>query len=175
MEQEYYHAAAGGGRNVEEALRAVDGGFNARIRAAFAAPEVVRDAPYADPWSVSLALETLDARINAATDDRQRRRVVRGFSDNAASQGNLAELAAGMMRGYQPSWDTIRLAARNGHLEVLAWLRVQDPPCPWNQGGYLEVLAWLRALDPPCPRDASTCAEAAREGGLTDPKDPGLE
>ena len=27
---------------------------------------------------------------------------------------------------------TSEAAARNGHLEVLRWLRSQDPPCPWD-------------------------------------------
>jgi hypothetical protein len=38
-------------------------------------------------------------------------------------------------------------------LEVLQWLRNQDPPCPWNEhtctaaaaNGNLDVLQWLRS------------------------------
>jgi hypothetical protein len=48
---------------------------------------------------------------------------------------------------------TCRGAAKNGHLEVLKWLRSQDPPCPWDKwtctwaakNGDLEVLKWLRS------------------------------
>ena len=61
------------------------------------------------------------------------------------------------------------MAAGNGHLEVLQWLRAQDPPCPWNEwtcrsaagNGHLEVLQWLRAQDPPCPWDTWVWREAA--------------
>jgi hypothetical protein len=53
----------------------------------------------------------------------------------------------------------------NNHLNVLQWLRAQDPPCPWSEktcdtaayGGHLNVLQWLRAQDPPCPWDIKTC------------------
>jgi len=46
-------------------------------------------------------------------------------------------------------------AAQNGHLEVLQWLRAQDPPCPWDSSvcssaahkGQLEVLQWARARE----------------------------
>jgi len=44
------------------------------------------------------------------------------------------------------------LAAQGGHLEVLQWLREQNPPCPWSElacaraawGGHLDVLRWAR-------------------------------
>nr|UMO79004.1 hypothetical protein [Pandoravirus belohorizontensis] len=50
---------------------------------------------------------------------------------------------------------------------TLAWLRAQDPPCPWDESacsaaawyadaGGFEVLRWLRAQDPPCPCDKHT-------------------
>jgi hypothetical protein len=50
-------------------------------------------------------------------------------------------------------------AARTGDLQLLQWLRAQDPPCPWDEwactyaaaGGHLGVLQWLRAQSPPCP------------------------
>ena len=50
---------------------------------------------------------------------------------------------------------------RGGHLDVLKWLRDQDPPCPWDwetcawaaEGGHLDVLKWARSQDPPCPQD----------------------
>ena len=42
----------------------------------------------------------------------------------------------------------VELSARAGKLELLQWLRAQDPPCPWNEGtclaaakgGHLKVL-----------------------------------
>ena len=51
------------------------------------------------------------------------------------------------------------LCARRGFLNVLQWLRAQDPPCPWDEKickvaagkGNINVLQWLRAQDPPCP------------------------
>ncbi len=59
-------------------------------------------------------------------------------------------------------------------INVLQWLRAQDPPCPWNEetcgyaavGGHLKVLQWLRAQDPPCPWDEETCSSAAENGHL---------
>ena len=59
-------------------------------------------------------------------------------------------------------------------LEVLKWLRSQDPPYPWGEGfegfdtctraakrGHLEVLEWLRGQDPPRPWNTSACIRAA--------------
>ena len=40
---------------------------------------------------------------------------------------------------------TCTYVATNGHLEVLQWMREQDPPCPWDKG---------------------TCAAAAMQGHL---------
>ena len=53
--------------------------------------------------------------------------------------------------------NTCLSASGNGHLEILQWLRSQDPPCPWTevfcliaaQNGHLEILQWIRAQDPP--------------------------
>ena len=57
---------------------------------------------------------------------------------------------------------------------TLAFLRNQDPPCPWDvstcsaaaRWGHLEVLMWLRSQDPPCPWDESMCSAAAEGGHL---------
>jgi hypothetical protein len=65
-------------------------------------------------------------------------------------------------------------AARNGQLDVLRWLRAQDPPCPWDemacafaaQNGHLNVLKWLRSQDPPCPWNQIACTYAAEKGYL---------
>ena len=58
-------------------------------------------------------------------------------------------------------------------MDVLKWLRSQDPPCPWDKvtcseaakGGHLEVLKWLRDQDPPCPWSRSKCREEASKYG----------
>ncbi|KAL6057647.1 Ankyrin repeat-containing domain [Balamuthia mandrillaris] len=65
---------------------------------------------------------------------------------------------------------TAAFAARNGHLDVLCWLREQG--CPWDEqtcayaamNGQLEVLQWAREQG--CPWDKHTCAQAARNGHL---------
>ena len=28
---------------------------------------------------------------------------------------------------------TCKYATKSGHLEILQWLRAQNPPCPWNK------------------------------------------
>ena len=63
-----------------------------------------------------------------------------------------------------------RVAAKNGHLDVLKWARTNG--CPWNGctcanaalGGYLDVLRWARANG--CPWDERTCSWAAECGHL---------
>ena len=70
--------------------------------------------------------------------------------------------------------ETCHNAAENGHLDVLKWVRSQDPPCPWDEEtcdyatyhGHLDVLKWLRSQDPPCPWDEYACHEAASNGHL---------
>jgi hypothetical protein len=65
-------------------------------------------------------------------------------------------------------------AAEGGHLEVLQWLRSQDPPCDWSAevcacaaaDGHLEVLQWLRSQDPPCDWSERACAFDANDGHL---------
>ena len=51
------------------------------------------------------------------------------------------------------------IAAKYGYLNIIKWLRAQNPPCPWSHEtcsvaashGQFEVLQWLRTQDPPCP------------------------
>jgi len=77
-----------------------------------------------------------------------------------------------LVKGYQRP--TCHAAARNGHLDVLKWLRSRDPPCPWNEwtclraaeNGHLDVLKWLRSQDPPCPWDHMASHAAAGKGHL---------
>ena len=55
--------------------------------------------------------------------------------------------------------NTCLSASGNGNLEILQWLRAQDPPGPWSEdccglaakNGHLNILQWLRSQDPPCP------------------------
>ena len=60
-----------------------------------------------------------------------------------------------------------------GHLEVLRWARVHEPPCPWHDqacvaaagAGHREVLLWL--YENGCPLGgAETTAACARAGDL---------
>lgn len=76
------------------------------------------------------------------------------------------------LKSYDPEeWDVhvCEKAAQYGRVELLQWLREQDPPCPWDVGtcksaaayGHLELLQWLRAQNPPCPWDTSVFITAA--------------
>ena len=68
--------------------------------------------------------------------------------------------------GYQRSSDAdddtlMRHAARLGQVDVMVFLRQQDPPSAWSSdvcceashGGHLSALQWLRSQNPPCPWD----------------------
>ena len=67
------------------------------------------------------------------------------------------------------SWNELACteAAKNGHLEVLIWLR--DNNCPWNEyactfaaaSGHLEVLIWLHTNN--CPLNKSECVKYATQ------------
>ena len=58
-------------------------------------------------------------------------------------------------------------------MNVLQWLRAQNPPCPWSSitshmaanNGHWSVLKWLRTQDPPCPWSAETEAKAKEHFG----------
>jgi hypothetical protein len=89
----------------------------------------------------------------------------------AVRTGSLHALVTARGSGY--AWDEAvsTLAARLGRIELLGWMRAQDPPCPVDAGACvaavlsnrLETLQWLR--DPAnglvAPWDADTCAIAA--------------
>jgi len=70
--------------------------------------------------------------------------------------------------------ETCKAAAEGGQLDVLEWLRSQDPPCPWSVetcqyaalNGHLDVLKWLRSQNPPCPWNEWTSYYAASRGRL---------
>lgn len=63
---------------------------------------------------------------------------------------------------------TCCFAANNGLIEILQWLRSQDPPCPWDNlscnvaamNGDLKTLKWLRSQDPPCPWNERVYSDA---------------
>ncbi|GAQ90357.1 hypothetical protein KFL_006310070 [Klebsormidium nitens] len=66
---------------------------------------------------------------------------------------------------------TCLTAAVTGNLATLQWLRGRTPPCPWVgvdcalgalENGHLEVVKWVREQDPRAERDV--CCEAARQG-----------
>jgi hypothetical protein len=71
-------------------------------------------------------------------------------------------------------WDawSCDVAAIHSRVEVLQWLRAQDPSCPWDEAtcsyaakeGNIEVLQWMRAQDPPCPWSEVACNKAAAGG-----------
>jgi len=88
----------------------------------------------------------------------------------AARNGDLYQLQQARAAGHPWGQDTCASAAYRGHLEVLKWLRAQDPPCPWNENtcvwaaqcGQLVILQWLREHG--CPWDEWTCVSAAYGG-----------
>jgi len=59
----------------------------------------------------------------------------------------------------------LELAAGNGQLEVVKWLRAQTPPCPWDfiaawqavRFGRFEVLQWLREQNAPWDMTGGVC------------------
>ena len=68
----------------------------------------------------------------------------------------------------------MRTASQSGQLEILQWLRSQDPPCPlgddicWEAArcGRLRILQWLTLQDPYVSWVERTCAAAAKGGRL---------
>ena len=72
--------------------------------------------------------------------------------------------------GALVSKEALLAAAEAGHVDLAEYLR--DVGCPWDEEvchhaakhNNLEVLQFLRSQDPPCPWNAETCAEAATQG-----------
>lgn len=72
--------------------------------------------------------------------------------------------------GYKWNYDTTNVAAANGMLDALKWLRLNE--CPWSSrtccfaasGGHLEVLKWLK--ENRCPWNEDICTSAASGGKL---------
>ena len=102
-------------------------------------------------------------KIRYLFDEAARRGYVHIFTDHATGE-------------YKRLWNaqTFTAAAIGGNIDLLKWLRSQDPTCPWSEWtcsctaryGHLDVLKWLRSQDPPCPWSRQTCAYAAQEGHL---------
>lgn len=73
-----------------------------------------------------------------------------------------------------PSDYTCKQAAKDGKIEILKWLRSQDPPCPWDEGcwnvaaqyGNTETLRWLKEKNCPRPTDYWPCLVAIENGYL---------
>jgi hypothetical protein len=149
-----------------------------------------RDSVLATPELLNLILSTLhegslfrtdsvSRRWRAATRSQVARRSARGaltlgFTQRCAAEGALQLLQTAHESGAPWGWRMCYTSAKGGHLELLRWLRTQNPPCPWDAGvcaaaaenGHVAVLEWLRAQDPPCPWDSHACAFAARGGCL---------
>jgi hypothetical protein len=89
--------------------------------------------------------------------------------DFGAKHNLLEYCEIGLSRG-DPKGQICRIAALNGHLEILRWARSQG--CPWDeitctwaaQKGHLEVLKWARSQG--CPWSSWTCTWAAEYGHL---------
>jgi hypothetical protein len=103
-------------------------------------------------------------------DKKKTKKAVLSICDLAAKSGDLEKLKWAIKELKVPVDENMSLAASaGGSLEVLQWLRSQNPPCPWNAGvcsgaaenGQMHVLRWLRAQDPPCPWDERVCANAS--------------
>jgi hypothetical protein len=93
-----------------------------------------------------------------------------------ASRG-LLSLVQRVYSGETKTSAVCTAAAAYGHLNVLRWLRTQNPPCPWDietctvtaaahGHGHLDVLKWLRTQNPPCPWGIETCTVTAANGHL---------
>ena len=128
----------------------------------------LRTRVYSDvilPGSVALAKWALAEGCPREAED--------GFSmADAAAQHGHKELAQWLIqeRGFAMTRGVMAMAALNGNLELVRWLRGEG--CDWSawacrcagRAGRLEVLQWLRANG--CPWDAETCKWAAVNGQL---------
>ena len=83
----------------------------------------------------------------------------------AGMGGSVKVLAYLRWKGYEFDTWACAGAARGGHLEALKFLRILDPPCPWDEktcawaarGRHLEILEWARLQVPPCPCPRRKC------------------
>ncbi|AGO83693.1 hypothetical protein psal_cds_189 [Pandoravirus salinus] len=116
----------------------------------------MRAQPDPCPWhpSVCAAAAEIDSMrfsVRDRTHVERKRRGRRRAIDSATTQTNDGASPGAGIHGTR----------------TLAWLRAQDPPCPWDEStcaaaawyadmGGFKVLRWLRAQDPPCPWDKHT-------------------
>ncbi|KAF8061318.1 hypothetical protein HT031_004409 [Scenedesmus sp. PABB004] len=116
------------------------------------------------------------ARRGARLGARPRRRV--GLPRVRARRGRGHLHVLELARGATPpcAWPEQRmclLAARHGHVAVLAWLRALPRPPPWDEsvwcaaaaGGHLDVLAWLAAAPGNTPEPTAAAVESAAGAG----------
>ncbi|KAL6052372.1 Ankyrin repeat domain containing protein [Balamuthia mandrillaris] len=107
------------------------------------------------------------------------RRAFRGAVDKGRMEALrwLYDLKGPKLLQESDAFLVTELAARNGHLEVLKFLRTEvDPPCPWSvetsnaalSANSIELLRWMREeAKPPCPWDESTSLRACQRGQYT--------
>ena len=73
---------------------------------------------------------------------------------------------------YKLEFTSCYTASENGNLEILQWLRSQNPPCFWNEetcaiaarNGHLNLLKWCKKNR--CPWNKKICSSAAFGGHL---------
>ena len=95
--------------------------------------------------------------------------------DYAAAAGHLDCLSYLKSQNAPVSAETLNAAAENDQLEIVTWLRSQDPPCPWNEwtmsacagAGRLRIMKSIREGSGPCPWDEDSCSAAAQNGQLS--------
>ena len=88
--------------------------------------------------------------------------------DQAARDGNLAEIQRLRASGIPWSLWMCKWALLNGHLNVLQWVRANG--CPWDKTtcddaarcGHLTILQWARANG--CPWDKAACLDGYLPG-----------
>ncbi|KAK9864240.1 hypothetical protein WJX84_002923 [Apatococcus fuscideae] len=72
------------------------------------------------------------------------------------------------MDGFFDPEFPMMLAAKDGHLVILRYLRSLQPPCPWDDNVSLwaadhpDCLMWLLTQDPPCPCHEDAISDPSR-------------
>ncbi len=122
----------------------------------------------------SAAVSVSCAQLCLDTEKMSRKTRAKKLFQVAAIDGQLEVLQWGQGSGYELETmlkrDNIANLARNGHLEVVKYLRKLG--ISWDEStcsnaaknGHLELLKWCRANQ--CPWDKNTCTNAAENGHL---------
>ena len=95
-----------------------------------------------------------------------------------AAHGDLSLLARALPPTAEAFPQACVVAARRGNLDVLKWLRAQEPPFFWCSSvlaaaakrGDIKMMEWICASPSggdPCPRGVDACIEAAGAGHLS--------